>query len=462
VARLYWDLLSRLDLSKFYEWIKACGRSPGRPATDPKILLTLWLLALNDGVTSANEIVRLCEFHDAYRWVCGGVSVCDHLLTDFRKDNGEAIDALFTQVLTVLIKQGVLTVDRVAHDGMRVRANAGAASFRREVTLLECAEEAEAYLEHMRREAAKPGNQWSKKKAAAKERGARDRLERVEQALKDMPKVKEAKLKTAKRQGPAAYQKALALQSKGNRAPDLPVTPDEPLVPTEPPPSPVSVSSSSTAKTGEAKAKPPVVTEREERAGAPRVSTTDSDARVMKMADGGFRPAVNYHFATETRTRVVVGVGVTNVGSDGGEMPAMLSEVRARTGMTPPEYLVDGGFVKLDDIEAAEAGGTKVFAPVPEPNSPGVDPYKPKSTDGPGIAAWRQRMATPEAKTIFKERASTAETIHGDFRVNRGLDRLLVRGLPNALMVGLLTALSYNLVQPAVVTAIRALKPLIG
>jgi hypothetical protein len=182
----------------------------------------------------------------------------------------------------------------------------------------------------------------------------------------------------------------------------------------------------------------------------------------MKMADGGFRPAFNFHFGTDTRSRVIVGVGVTNVGSDGGEMLPMLGEIRARTGKTPGEYLADGGFVKLEDIDVAEAAGTKVYAPVPEPNSPGVDPHKPKITDGPGTAAWRERMATPEAKVTYRERASTAETVHGDFRVNRGLDRLTIRGLPNALIVGLLTALSYDLIRPVVITAIRALNPSFG
>ena len=386
-ARLLWDLTGRLDLAKFFDPIQARGRGPGAPATDPRILLTLWLLATSEGVAEASEVARLCKLHDAYRWVCGGVNVDPHTLSDFRIDHGEALDDLLTQVLGVLLKQGVLTLDRVAQDGMRTRASAGADSFRREKSLKECVDEARAHLDAVRHEVATAANRLSRKQVAARERGARERLERVERALEELPVARAAK-------------------KKANRE-------------------------------------------------DARVSTTDPEARVMKMGDGGFRPAYNLQFATDTQTRVIVGVAATNAGADGGQMTPMLDQIEARTGKRPDELLVDGGYVNREAIDAAAASGTTVFAPVPEPKDASVAQYAPKPDDGPGTSAWRTRMGTDEAKEIYKERAATAETTNADLRVKRGLDQLPVRGLKKVLGVAFLAALTSNLLLDVTIHALR-------
>jgi transposase len=125
-ARAIWGAVEGLDLGRFYEGIAARGSDPGRPAIDPKILVALWLYATSEGVGSARELARLCESHDAYRWICGGVGVNHHTLSDFRVGHAEALDELMTQVLAVLMRQGLVKLRRVAQDGMRVRASAGA------------------------------------------------------------------------------------------------------------------------------------------------------------------------------------------------------------------------------------------------------------------------------------------------------------------------------------------------
>jgi len=122
-----------------------------------------------------------------------------------------------------------------------------------------------------------------------------------------------------------------------------------------------------------------------------RVSTTDPEARVMKMGDGGFRPAYNAQFATDTTSRVIVGVGVTNSGSDMGQADPLRAEIERRTGGQPKDLLIDGGFAKLERIEDASAAGTTVYAPVPKPRKEGIDPHKPKEGDTPAVAEWRQR-----------------------------------------------------------------------
>ena len=380
-ARALWSMVEKMDLSKFYEPIAARGADPGRPAIDPKLLLVLWLYATSDAVGSAREVARLCVSHDAYRWICGGVSVSYHTLSDFRVDHGGALDALMTNILAVLMHTGLVKLRRTAQDGMRVRASAGASSFRRQPTLERCRTEAGHRVTRLRQqlEQADGGASATLKERAAAERAARDREKRLEQALKELPRAQAAKK-------PKDREKA-------------------------------------------------------------RVSTTDPEARVMKMGDGGFRPAYNMQLNTDVDSRFIVGATATNAGTDMAQMIPMLEETERRTGLRPTEHLVDGGFTKLEAIEQATERGTTVYAPVAAPRDPSIDPHAPKATDSDVVAEWRTRMATDDAKEIYKQRAATAETVNADLRCLRGLDRLLVRGSDKVQCVLLLAAITYNLLR---------------
>lgn len=376
-ARGIWDALQKLDVSSFEAEIEARGDQPGRPAIDPRILIALWLYGTSEGIGSARELERLCEAHNAYRWICGGVHVNYHTLSDFRVGHAKALDELMTQVLTVLTHQGLVELHRVAQDGLRIRASAGAASFHREKTLKRCLREAQEQVEQMRREGEAEGT--ARRKAAC-DRAACERQERLTRALEELPKVR-AKKTTAE--------------------------------------------------------------EKEEA----RVSSTDPEARVMKMGDGGFRPAYNVQLATDTETRVIVGATVTNQGNDVGQMRPMLNEIEERTGAVPSEHLVDAGFCKIEDIQAAADAGVTVYTPVQKPKRAGVDRHEPKPEDTPAVATWRERMATQGAKAIYQDRASTAETVNADLRVHRGLDRLPVRGMPKVRCIVLWAALTYNVLR---------------
>src|SRR5262249_53606878 len=123
-ARAVWSLVSALDLSEFYARIKARGEVAGRPATDPKILLALWVYALLDNLGSARRLDRLCRHHAAYRWLGGGVEVNHNILAEFRAESGELVDRLLTQSLTMLIAEGLVTLEEAAIDGTKVRAAA--------------------------------------------------------------------------------------------------------------------------------------------------------------------------------------------------------------------------------------------------------------------------------------------------------------------------------------------------
>ena len=193
VARAIWRVLERMDLRRFYQAIKAREGSAGRDATDPKMLLALWLYGLSEGINSARELERLSQAHAAYRWICGGVSVNYHTLSDFRSGAGAALDELMGQVLAVLMHQRVLKLYRVAQDGTRVRASAGSASFRRKHTLERCLKEARAHLAVLAREAAHAESSPSARVEAARQRAAREQTQRVEQALDELERMGAAK-----------------------------------------------------------------------------------------------------------------------------------------------------------------------------------------------------------------------------------------------------------------------------
>jgi transposase len=409
-ARQVWSLVEQLDLSALYRAIKATEGRPGHPPGDPRLLVGLWLYATLEQVGSARMLERLCREQLGFRWMCGGVSVNYHTLSDFRVAHPAVLEDLLTRSFAACLDCGLASLDRVAQDGVRVRANAGAASFRRRQRLADYHALALAELARLRTEVHADPAAASRRQRAAQQRAAREREARV----------------------------AAALQVVESLAPKRPAEAPEPPRPgpdaqlPEPPPTPVS---------------------RQAAGKQPRASTTDAEARVMKMADGGFRPAFNVQFATATEGQLIAAVAIGNVGSDQGQLAPMVERLATRYGKPPGEMLVDGGFTKLADIEAVSAGGeTTVYAPVPKPRDPQRDPHTPLPNDSAKVAAWRSRMATPQAKTIYKERAATAECVNALAR-NRGLQRFLVRGLAKAKAVALWFALAHNLAR---ITSLRA------
>lgn len=373
-ARGLWAYVSGLDLSALEAEIQSVEGGAGRPAADPRLLVALWLYATFKGVGSARELDRLCRMHLAYRWLCGGVSVNYHTLADFRVGHEEFLDELLTTSVAALLAQELVFLERVAQDGMRVRASAGASSFRRGATLEQCLEQAEEQVLALKAEADGDPAAPSRRQEAARARAARERRERVAAALAVLPEV-------------AAKKKA---------------------------------------------------TERSQA----RVSTTDPEARVMKMGDGGFRPAVNVQYATDCASGFVVGVAVTNSGSDMGQMATMVEQIEDRAGQAPAAMLVDGGFTKLEDIEQV-SGRTVVYAPVPQPRDASRAPYQRLPGDSAAVAEWRERMGAEEAKAVYRERAATAELVNAQAR-NHGLQQLVVRGLRKARAVALWYAHAEN------------------
>jgi transposase len=377
LARLIWNAILRLDLTAFYEPIVVVEGGAGQAATDPQILVALWTFATSQGVTSARALDQLCVEHLAYIWLCGGVAMNYHTLSDFRIKHRQALDDLMTQVLGRLCHAGLVEFEHIAQDGIRVRASAGAASFHRQATLEKCLCEAQALLATLEESGATAAASLTAREQAAQERAAQERIERLEAALAEMPAAQATK----------------------------------------------------------------PVTER----GEARVSSTDPEARVMKMPDGGFRPAYNIQLATDTAHLVITGVDVTNAGSDKAEMAPLLDQVQERCDQLPADWLMDGGFVSAAAIETGADKQVRVLAPVPEPKDKDRDPALPLATDSAAVAEWRGRMATPEAKATYQLRAATSECVNAQARSSHGLLQFRVRGLVKVLCVALGIALTHNL-----------------
>jgi transposase len=392
-ARVIWQVCQAQDLSEFCEPIKAREGVCGRDATPPVLLVALWLYATTRGSGSARELARRCKESQPFQWLCGKVSLNHHTLSDFRVDHGPALDALFTRMIATLVDKGLVKVYRISQDGTRVRACAGASSFRRKERLEKLLEEADKHVADLKTLLEDPEKSagLSAKQKAARTRAARQRQQRIGQAIKRLPELQAKQEKLAKRKSKKEKQ----------------------------------------------------------RLREPRASTTDAEATVMKMANGGFNPAVNVQFATDTQSRAIVGVEVSGEGNDHHLSEPMRKQVEQRTGQKVHEQLIDGGYLVLEDIEQAAQAGVRVYVPPKPPrNKDQYDSqYQPKPHESPALGEWRQRMGSEPGKEIYKERASTSETANGDLRTHRGLGPMLVRGLKKAKCVALWCAMAYNIIH---------------
>lgn len=262
-----------------------------------------------------------------------------------------------------------------------------APSIGRQERLEACLAAARAQVERLAQERERPDPGVSKRRQRARERAARERLERVERALAYLPEVQAAK-----------ERRRTMTTTKG------------------------------------------------EEATSARASTTDPEARVMKMPDGGFRPAYNVQLATDSASGVIVGVAVVNEG-DAGQAVPLEEQVEGRTGQHPGAYLMDGGFANREAITTLEERGVTVYAPVRLPrNKPEEERHQPHYRDSLQVAAWRERMATEEAKAIYKERGATAEWANAQLRLH-GVSQFTVRGLAKVTTVMLLVAIAHDLLR---------------
>ena len=394
-ARLVWQFVNGLDLTPLYEPIQVNKFKAGRSAIAPEILVALWLLATLDGIGSAREIERRCDTDIPYMWIRGEVGVNYHTLSSFRSGQTEFLDKVLVDSVATLVERGIVPLNTVAQDGMRVRASAGKSSFRRKPTLEKLQQEAAEHLERLQKENA---NEVERTKAearrhAAEERVATDRKERIDEALRQ-------------------YEELAAAREK-----------------------------------------------REKGTGAEtRVSTTDPDARKMKMANGGFDPAFNVQFVTDADSRMILSVDVTNEGTDGNQLSPIQEKVRKDYGKAPDNALVDSAFATKEEVTKVEKHGTKIVSTVPRAEQlkkNNKDPHGRQKGDTDEYADFRQRMSEESFQAMYRQRPSIAEFPNADCR-NRNLTQFLVRGLHKVKGVALLHALAFNLLRMVNLGALEA------
>jgi transposase len=450
-VRAVWEFVGRTDLSGYYEEIDAVEGEAGRSATDPQLLISLWIYGYSKGVGAAREIGRLCEYDPAYQWLTGLEPVNYHTLSDFRVDHQEALDELFTEVLGLLSAEGLISLERVMHDGSKVKACASGDTFRREGRI-------RAHLELAREQVEQMGDprtaeEVSPRVAKARRRAAREKQERLELALREMEKVRATKSSKAEKQ-------------------------------------------------------------------EVRVSVTDPEARVMKQSDGGYAPSYNVQISTDGKEKLIVGVGVSQCGSDYEELVSAEEKVEETMGRAPEQMVTDGGFVSRENILAMKEKGVDFIGPMGvgvaqsagqmkrrgvdpsfypeafhydavsdtyrcpagkrlrpdgEEKRPGRTNYKYRASavdcqecifknkccpqnetmgraivrgvDDPAVVAHKEKMETEEAKQIYRQRGAVAEFPNAWIKEKIGLRQFRLRGLIKVGMEVLWACLAYNIQQ---------------
>jgi transposase len=380
-ARVIDQVVGTLDLASFTVASTSVEGHAGRSTLSPRMMLTLWLYAISDGIGSAREIARRIRSDDAFRWIAGDVAVSHHSLSAFRVGHGALFDRLLTDILASLLHKRLLSLDLVAQDGTRVRASASAPSFRRHQSLLECRQQAALHLKAVLADADNP--EHTEAQHAARRAAALAFQQRVEEAIATVVVLQQERdqRQSSRRQKPA------------------------------------------------------------------RASTTDAEARVMKMPDGGFRPGYNIQLAVAGSElggpRTIVGLRVTNSGTDAGSITPMLAQIEQRVGALPKTLLADGQHGNRTCIEHAAQRGVELLVAVPDNAG---DASRPTSEQ---VLAWRARMETEEAQRLYRARAGLVEITNAHVKAHLGLDHVLVRGLAKVTCVALLTGLAFNILQNA-------------
>lgn len=446
-ARAIWEFVGRLDLSRYTDPVRSVEGSAGRPALDPRLLISLWVYSYSRGVSSARAIERLLEHDPAYQWLAGMESISAHTLSDFRVDHGDALRELFVQTLGLLGAEGLITLERVMQDGTRVRAAASSSQFRSKTRIKEYLEEARGVVESLEREGEQQAPGPS---GAARQRVAREREERLASALKEFEKLEAG------------------------------------------------------------------------RSRVDRVSTTDPEARIMKQADGGAAPSYNVQITTDAAQTLIVGVDVTQAGSDYRQLAPAMDRLKDQVGRLPDQVVVDGGYISSENIMTMAGLGIDLIGPQPREATQhlnaqkshayrGTHPdyeaahfqydattdtyvcpqgkrlrydaksendgkaqhrYKARADDCascpaksmccprnrrgrsivrttplPAISAFRSRMQSDAARAIYRTRSQIAEFPNLWIKAKLGLRQFRVRGVAKAGLEAMWTALTYNIQQ---------------
>jgi transposase len=381
-VRSIWNYVELLNLNQILENVQTYQGSVGRPAIDPKILLTLWLYATVEGFGSAYQLEKQCNENIAYKWICGGVTVGRKTLSEFRVNYSTVLESILVNGITALIKANIVYLEEVSHDGLKVRASASEKSLKKHKSINDIKTIVEDHINRLRHEIEENPLEAVETRKKMKLQRLVEKRKRLEEACKEVEKYSEQKDQTRVK----ARKKKL---------------------------------------TGD---------EKEEI----KVSITDTKARIMKMPQGGYKLAYNCGFVMDTKSGMIVGANATNNASDAGQIKHMFDYLNDKYTRAPNRYLADSGFRKNSDVQALYESGCEVYMPVPERE-------KQISVDQPvGVTLWKERMNLADSKKIYSRRASTIEWFNAGARL-RGLHRFSVRGLKKIQGICILHALAHNL-----------------
>lgn len=458
-VRAIWDLAGQLDLSAWLGKIASKQGQAGRAAWDPRLLLSVWLYAYSEQVTSAREIERLMEYEPGLMWLAGLGEVNHHTLSDFRADHSEQLKQLLIQLLGALSKEGIVKLELVAHDGTKIRAQAGADTFRRERTLEKETAKAQQLVEQLERERQQAGEQVgeaqpSRRREKARQRAAEERLARMKQAAEELEKIRQGK-DTEKEKADA------------------------------------------------------------------RVSLSEPEARIMQHADRAIAPSYNVQLTTDAEQKIVVGVHLTQCSSDSESLLPGMEQVRESAGSYPQQAVADGAYsskaaiLGMAEKEIAFYGSMKEerVAQAAAMKSAGIDPaFSPaafvrdeenktlqcpagktleyvrqsrkrddlyhqyqaqgsdcqgceyrkkccpkhaeqgrlvsiKISENPLVAQMREKMKTEEGQKIYRQRGPVAEFPNCWIKEKLGLRKFRMRGMGKAATEALWAVLSYDVMQ---------------
>jgi len=448
-ARAIWAFTGRIDWSGFYASVQAVEGVAGREAWDARLLASLWIYAHSRGISSAREVARRCEYDPGFQWLTGLQKVNHHTLADFRVGYKSELDGLFAQALGLLSAEGLITLERVMHDGTKIKACAGADSFRRE-------ERIRTHLEAARAQVAAMGDprvEPPARQRAARERAKLERTQRLERALGELEKIRQAKAgKEAKAQARVSQsdpEARIMKQGDGGFAPsyNAQISTDAAhgLI--------VGVGISQCASDyGELV---PAVERIEQNIGA---------KPQQMVTDGGFTSRENVVSMDKAGIDMVGSLDEHNEQSAGQLRRRGVAEAFYPQAFAYDEeqdfYRCPAGTVLRHDGQEKAAGIVYHLYRAPAATCAAC-PFKTqccpqnkskgrrirRAVEAPVVQAFKTKMQTEAAKAIYRLRGAIAEFPNAWLKAKIGLRQFRVRGLQKVGMEALWACLTYNIQQ---------------
>jgi transposase len=448
-VRAIWELVGRLNLGPFYAEIESVEGVAGRPVWDPRLLISLWLYAYKDGVSSAREIARLCEYHPAYQWLTGLEVVNYHTLADFRIRHKEALDQLFIEVLGVLSHEGLVTLQRVMHDGTKVKAYASDKSFHRKATLQDHLRLAREQVEQM---GDPESEELSQRVVKARQRALREKRQRLEEALKALGQIEAFRTKASEKEKARASstdpEARVMLQAKGAYGPSYNVQ--------------ISTDAQAKIIVGVGVTQSPTDAAQLEPA-VDRVEANLDERPQQIVVDAGLMNQATMEAMTEKQVDLIGalperGAIVVNRLEQRGVSPEFYPQA-FEYDASADRYRCPAGKVLLYETQERQGASLRRRYRA-KPSECRVCEFQAQCCPGtrrgrslvrseatPEMVAFQAKMETPEAQAIYKQRAGVAEFPNAWIKDKIGLRQFRLRGLAKVTLESLWACLTYNICQ---------------